>query len=204
MTDNQQPSTERTCRKCGLQKPLNEFRPVYSTKNRGKNYFAHTCLVCDRIAHAGRMRKSRKQNPDTYLLHGRKWRSQNLEFARQAKRQSQSRRKELVLMHYGNGECACCKETCRSMLTVDHVNGDGSAHRKTLCGGKSRKDTSVDMYGWLVKNDFPDGFQVLCYNCNISKHRNGNVCEHQLSEGSTTSREAYTQASGKAGRLRKY
>ena len=80
------------------------------------------------------------------------------------------------------------------MLTIDHVNNDGSKHRREI--GKlykypdGRRALVTDIYGWLEKNGFPDGFQVLCYNCNISKHRNKGVCEHKLNEGSTTRAQA--------------
>ena len=75
------------------------------------------------------------------------------------------------------------------MLTIDHVNNDGAAHRKAI--GKVFPSTGnraliVEMYTWLEKNEFPSGFQVLCYNCNLSKHRNKGICEHKLNEGSTT------------------
>lgn len=29
------------------------------------------------------------------------------------------------------------------------------------------------------KRPHPEGFQTLCYNCNIGKHRNGGICPHQ-------------------------
>lgn len=88
------------------------------------------------------------------------------------------------------------------MLTIDHIGNDGSKHRDEINGGKGRTK-SIDMYCWLEDHDFPKGFQVLCYNCNISKHRNGGVCGHRLDEGSTTIPEGSSlQAIGKrnAGR----
>jgi hypothetical protein len=66
--------------------------------------------------------------------------------------------RELVLDHYGRS-CRCCSVT--EQLTIDHVNGDGAEHRKTVNGAQ--------LYRWLVENDFPEGFQTLCFNCNASK-----------------------------------
>lgn len=81
--------------------------------------------------------------------------------------------KEKVLMHYTNGimRCQChkCDVTNPHFLTIDHVNGDGAAHKKQI---KNRR-----LYQWLIANNFPDGFTVLCYNCNCSKGAN-NVCGH--------------------------
>lgn len=68
------------------------------------------------------------------------------------------------------------------MLTLDHVDNDGNEHRRNEPALRWAKH----MYAWIVKNGFPTNFQVLCYNCNISKFRNGGVCAHLLREGSTT------------------
>ena len=27
----------------------------------------------------------------------------------------------------------------------------------------------MDLVNWLVRNDFPEGFQILCHNCNTAK-----------------------------------
>jgi hypothetical protein len=56
-------------------------------------------------------------------------------------------------------------------LTVDHINNDGAAHRK--------KVVSAKLYTWLEENRFPVGFQILCYNCNMGKARNGGICPHK-------------------------
>ena len=31
---------------------------------------------------------------------------------------------------------------------------------------------------WLIKNNFPEGYQILCYNCNTVKARYGQ-CIHE-------------------------
>jgi hypothetical protein len=71
---------------------------------------------------------------------------------------------------YG-GECSCCGETEFVFLVIDHVNGGGAEHRRQIGAGNA-------LCQWLIKNNFPDGFQVLCWNCNYAKHRLG-VCPHQ-------------------------
>lgn len=58
-------------------------------------------------------------------------------------------------------------------LAIDHVEGNGAAHRRELGG------TGTVFYAWLVKNNFPKEFQILCHNCNFAKFRNGGVCPHQ-------------------------
>lgn len=183
MSDNQQPSfeTDRTCRKCGLTKPLPEFLRVYAPSARGRQYRSHTCLVCFRVAHAAKERKRRAANPERYRQSHRAWYDGHREQAADAKKRSHRKLKDQVFGAYGGYLCTCCGETEPSMLTIDHINGDGAAHRKRVSRTKHYGSmTSVTVYHLLRDQGFPDGYQVLCYNCNISKHRNGNVCGHQI------------------------
>jgi len=84
--------------------------------------------------------------------------------------------KREVYAHYGNGKCQCCGETEYTFLTMDHINNDGAQHRREL---KYHSATGHGFYVWLRKNNFPEGFQVLCQNCNVGKWRNGGVCPHK-------------------------
>lgn len=74
--------------------------------------------------------------------------------------------------HYG-GKCACCGEETMEFLTIDHIEGGGRIHRKSL-----GMPSGFPFYVWIIKNDFPDYLQVLCYNCHMSKTYNG-YCPHQ-------------------------
>jgi len=73
---------------------------------------------------------------------------------------------------YG-GLCVCCGESLIDLLTIDHVNGGGSRHRREV--GQGRK-----FYIWLKKQGYPkDGrFRVLCMSCNFAIGKYGN-CPHQ-------------------------
>lgn len=51
------------------------------------------------------------------------------------------------------------------------MNNDGAHHRKVV--------GPAYMAEWFVDNEFPDGFQILCFNCNCGRHRNGDVCPHK-------------------------
>lgn len=78
-----------------------------------------------------------------------------------------------MLIHYG-GKCACCGEDRHNLLTIDHVNGGGAAHR--------RAEGTHTIYGWLKQNNFPkEGFRVLCFNCNCSRGAYG-FCPHEQEE----------------------
>lgn len=73
---------------------------------------------------------------------------------------------------YGGCKCNCCGIDTIAFLTIDHVNNDGNIHRR------EDKQAKNNMYRWLAKNNYPEGFQVLCWNCNMGKQINGGVCPH--------------------------
>lgn len=73
-----------------------------------------------------------------------------------------------VIEHYG-GKCVECDESRFLRLAIDHMNNDGNTHRKKI------NKWGSGFFKWLVDNDFPEGFQVLCHNCNVEKHLKG-VC----------------------------
>lgn len=75
--------------------------------------------------------------------------------------------RKLVLEYYGN-KCECCEESRDVFLAIDHVNGGGYEHRKTV----------KNIYRWLKINNFPEGFRILCYNCNMATYLQG-VCPHK-------------------------
>jgi hypothetical protein len=77
--------------------------------------------------------------------------------------------RKLVLEHYGDSRCQCCGESGDAFLTIDHIHGGGRKHRKEI---------RVDFYAWLMRNNYPDGFRVLCMNCNWAM-RAGKLCPHQ-------------------------
>jgi len=76
-----------------------------------------------------------------------------------------------VLQHYSGGtpKCACCGETEIRFLSIDHINGGGIEHRKRINGS---------IYLWLRRNNYPEGYRILCHNCNFSYGLYGN-CPHQ-------------------------
>lgn len=78
-----------------------------------------------------------------------------------------------VLDHYGR-KCACCGEAEEMFLEIDHVNSDGAQHRKEIGTASSH------IIRWLIKHNFPPGFQLLCSNCNHGKMRCGGICPHTL------------------------
>jgi hypothetical protein len=70
--------------------------------------------------------------------------------------------KRIVMGHYSKGTpiCARCGITDLDVLTIDHINNNGATDRKVK--GK-------DFYRILINEKLPEGYQVLCFNCNFKK-----------------------------------
>ena len=85
-----------------------------------------------------------------------------------AKQYRQVIRKKIIT-HYGNGKCSCvnCGESRLACLSIDHIKGDGNKHIKLIKG---------NLYNWLIKNNFPSGFQTLCMNCQFIKREENREC----------------------------
>jgi hypothetical protein len=66
-----------------------------------------------------------------------------------------------VFSHYSpNLTCQCCGEPHIEFLTLDHIHGDGY---------KEREEHNRDFILWVKQQGYPDGYQVLCMNCNFLK-----------------------------------
>ena len=72
----------------------------------------------------------------------------------------------MIMTHYTQGKNTCQWKDCNindiDMLAIDHINNGGGKHRKEL-------GTHMRYHDWLIKNNFPAGFQILCANHNIKK-----------------------------------
>lgn len=76
------------------------------------------------------------------------------------KRNYQINLKLKVYQQYGNA-CNVCGCNKLEFLTIDHINNNGAEHRKKI----------YNIYSWLKINNYPkDNYQILCFNCNYSKH----------------------------------
>jgi hypothetical protein len=74
--------------------------------------------------------------------------------------------KEKVLEHYSHGtfSCNCCGTSIKDFLVIDHIAGNGNKKF-----GHSGRRSGVGLYKYLIRNKFPEGYQVLCQNCNKLK-----------------------------------
>jgi hypothetical protein len=178
---NQQPSLfegDKTCNKCGCVKHITEFR---LTKMRGKTVRLAICLTCQAKWHREHYQKHIELNREINRKRASHYRSNKPEKAKNAAKKyrlrKQAENREKIYAAYGN-KCVCCGEDNPLFLTVDHVNSDGYLERK------NKKYTSgSQFYSLIVKQNFPDKYQLLCYNCNMGRARNNGICPHW--EGST-------------------
>ena len=68
--------------------------------------------------------------------------------------------------------CNCCGLNSHiEFLTIDHIAGrqemDSEPELKKLKYMSKLSGTALVI--WIIKNNFPKGFQILCHNCNQTK-----------------------------------
>ena len=94
------------------------------------------------------------------------------ERCRQTARIRHAQIKREALQHYSGGvpQCAICNEDDTDVLCIDHINGGGKAHRQEL-----RTSGGTTIFYWLRRENYPQGYQVLCANCNMKKEATGGL-----------------------------
>lgn len=126
------------------------------------------------------------------LTASRKWsakeRKNNPERVKDRAHREHLRLKAQVFDAYGGPRCACCEEDVFDLLTIDHVNNDGAEQRRKLGNGSTCKSRVV--YAWLRRNNYPSGYQVLCFSCNAGRFLNGGVCPHKTRKDDDAARAA--------------
>ena len=115
--------------------------------------------------------KRKKNNPEFKRKNrerAKKWHDKNYIHYKGRQKERTLKTKILVFNEYGKRQggikCNCCGEKMIEFLCIDHINGGGSKHRKEI-----RKE-GWEFYRWLKNNNFPEGYQLLCHNCNQGKH----------------------------------
>jgi hypothetical protein len=147
------------CNGCNTTKPTSEF---YRDGSKAKGHHS-ICIACT----LAKRKRRYWADPVAGRARNRAWFNANKDRYKEYSRQL----KWDVVEAYG-GKCVCCGEDRIEFLTVDHVDGGGKAHRRTL-GGYGRS-----IYRWLKLQGFPqEGYQLLCWNCNCAKGFYG-VCPH--------------------------
>jgi len=116
--------------------------------------------------------RARRANDTAYRsrLHAyeSKWRAQNRDQERDRQRSNSESNKNAVVnvLTDGEGTCRWCGQGDLDVLVIDHIDDNGAEHRREN-GGKGFSGDRF--YRWIIRNDYPPGFQVLCANCNLKK-----------------------------------
>lgn len=152
----------KRCSLCRTELPTAEFHNNSDTKDGLARY----CKKCasERCREAyRRMSSEEKASLLTKVSqysksHRCDRRQQNVEYRR--------RKKQEVFSHYCSGVPQCQRCGCDNLctLSIDHIDGNGAQHRSDE-GVKA----GSNFYQWLKKQGYPDGFQVLCMNCQFIK-----------------------------------
>lgn len=117
------------------------------------------------------IRENRANNPEYRArLHAyeAKWRNghRDQERARQRRLNELNKNAIINVLTDGRGTCKWCGQGDQDTLVIDHIEDDGAEHRRANGG---RTFSGDKFYRWIIRNDYPPGFQVLCANCNLKK-----------------------------------
>jgi len=127
-------------------------------------------------------KKARKQTPE-YKLQRKEYRKRNKDKINKYRREVEIPNNKKVAIEvfsvyskrHSNSDIPCCRccgiNEYMEFLSIDHIYG--RAHLP-----EDEKDLhSKGLNWWLKKNNYPDGFQILCFNCNMAKGDKGH-CPH--------------------------
>jgi len=93
----------------------------------------------------------------------KEWRSKHRDHFNYTRRLLDAKIRLRILRHYSpNLACAACGYRDIRALSLDHINRNGREMRARL-GSHERQ--------WIIKNNFPEGYQVLCMNCQFIKDK---------------------------------
>lgn len=126
-----------------------------------------------------RNKKYRENNKEERKLYDKEYNNNHKKERREYQIKYIIKQKFLVLSKYSTyniPKCECCLEDNLEFLTIDHINGNGNKHRK-----ENKAGFGTTFYRWLIKNNFPKGFRVLCMNCNMTIGNFG-FCPHNSKE----------------------
>lgn len=125
----------KLCSECRIYKRADSEH--FAPHKRGHAGFYSICRDCKHAKDAERFATVKEAD----ALRGKAWRAEL--------------RRE-VIGHYSAGTyvCSCCGESHIQFLVIDHINGAGNNHRRTI------NRSGLGFYRWLRANCYPPGFRV--------------------------------------------
>jgi hypothetical protein len=147
---NKRPDRELRCSSCGAE---------FLCKSRGLR-----CRPCER---------RRKQQEHAERMMSEAYAAEHRRRKREAVAKRRVAERAATIAAYG-GKCECCGESHHEFLGIDHVNGNGAEHRRSI-----RKGCGLSFYRWLQAQGYPkEEFRLLCWNCNLARGFYG-YCPHE-------------------------
>jgi len=123
------------------------------------------------------LRRYRERNREKIREWQRLYRARRREHFSELRRKQKEKLKLEVLKHYSQSDppkCVRCGFSDLRALTIDHVDGKGSIHRRQL-----RNKGGYHFYLWLKNQGLPEGYQVLCMNCQWIKREENDTAYHR-------------------------
>jgi hypothetical protein len=146
--------TTKKCSRCQTHKGFDYF----SKWKNGTLGLDNTCKEC-----RSRDRKNNRWDKE--------WSKNNPDKRKEITKRTNTKIRLECLNKYSNNDikCSCCGENNIEFMSIDHIDGGGTQQRRDLGGS---------IYQWLRQNNYPDGFRILCHNCNSSLGYYG-YCPHE-------------------------
>jgi hypothetical protein len=158
----------KKCSKCKLELP----REMFSKHSREKDGLYYCCKSCKakenktycdkskdktKIKHAKYYENHKQHIKDKTIL----FQINNPDKVKVYAKNSRDNLKLEVFNYYCDNDIKCqgCGEKELCILTVDHINGGGCKHTREI----------KNLYPWIKRNNYPEGFQIFCWNCQFRK-----------------------------------
>lgn len=162
------------CKLCDMKKPSRLFDETATI------IICKSCENASRKRHAEESRNYQREyslaNRDHKIIAAMEWAKANPDKRRKNALNYYYRLADQAILAYGGYRCIWCGIDDPIVLSLDHVENNGSVERKK----HNRKGAAF--YKWLRDNNYPSGYQVLCMNCNHGKMRNGGVLPPSLKD----------------------
>jgi len=141
-----------------------EYNQTSKAKELRRNYYFKNKPIIQ-TKKAVRHRKYYYNNLNAIRLKHRQYYYKNKDYLRRYQKELRIKNKYDVIFHYTNGKMCCqaCGYNVFAVLTIDHLFGNGSKHRRAI--------NSISIWQWIKRNNYPKAYQVLCYNCNMLKEK---------------------------------
>lgn len=156
------------CNKCQRILKITEF---YSHSKQLGGVIS-SCKECCKKDNAQRYHTKLKHDPKykkERSIYAHDWHEKN-KIRNNIRNRANHKKLRVLCIEYYGGKCACCGEARYEFMAIDHIDGGGGKHRKTI--------HTKSFYRWIIKNNFPEGFRILCHNCNQSLGLYG-YCPHE-------------------------